>query len=345
MNGIALHFLRVLKAIGLCLFLACVLTSPSRARTLRIAVVPKAVSNAFYAPVQAGCSQAAQALGDVQCVFEGPETSDPRLQDEIIERLVEDGVDGIAIAVINSEFLEKRSMVKASEANIPIVAFDSDFSGETLLRNPGIRDAYIGTDNYMLGYELGMAARTFRPEGGTVCILSGHKSAPGLNLRMRGARAAFAQAPSSGTWIEYERCPLYSQDDPDKALDQLLFIMDRAKAGISPVDTILVLGAWPQQNSQRYQEELTKRKNDLKSGDMVLVVGDTMEGQLALLGQGLAHANVGQSPRAMGEYAVQTLYHIILGNKVETTIHTPIEHCVRAEDSSSVVCTDRLPGQ
>ena len=309
----------------------------AHAKTLRFAVVPKSVNNEYFKPVERGAQDAARALDGVECLFTGPLTADPRLQDDIISKLVDEGIDGIAVSVINSRFLQAHSIAKARKAGIPVVTFDSDFSQAVLLRDPHIRAAYIGTDNYALGHELGMVARHLRPNGGVFCIISGHKTAPGLQRRMRGVLGALANAPG-GAWVEYDRCPLYSQDDPDKALEQLTYMMDMSRKTNLSVDTLIVLGSWPQQDGQKYQDAMRDRQ-DVLADQGIIMVG-TEDEQLDMLASGLAHANVGQSPYSMGKIAVETLFNLARGKSVPEIITTPIKRCV-GTPPAALTCTDR----
>ena len=326
---------RITIVVAVCLLLSQAIDA--WARTLRFAMVPKSMNESFFEPVGRGCRDAAQALGDAQCLFRGPQSADPRLQDDIISNLVDEGVDGIAVSVINSQFLQTHSIAKARKAGIPVVTFDSDFSMAVLLRDPHIREAYIGTDNYKLGRELGMTARHLRPEGGVFCIISGHKTAPGLQLRMRGVLAALASTPGP-VWVEYDRCPLYSHDDPDKALEQLTYIMDISRKTDLSVDTLIVLGDWPQQDERKYREAMLERQ-DVLANQSIVIVG-TDEGQLDMLSSGFTHANVGQSPYSMGKTAVETLYDLVTGKSVPDVITTPIKRCV-GTPPDTFTCTER----
>ncbi|MBU1001523.1 MAG: substrate-binding domain-containing protein [Proteobacteria bacterium] len=328
----------ILLALALCIVLALPLSNTATGKTLRFAIIPKAENNTFYLPAKQGCMDAAKELGDVQCIYEGPETADPRLQDSIISRLIDEGIDGLAVAVIHSEFIENRSIAKARNAGIPVVTFDSDFSQQTLARSKDIRSTYIGTDNYEFGQKLGTLVLKYRPDGGTLCIISGHKSAPGLNDRMRGVRKALA-ASASGKWKEYERCPLFCRDDPNMALEQLLYIFDTGTQDKNKVDTIIILGAWPQQNPDDYRTSMTNRLATLESKQVLVIVGDSLDSQLQLLKQGLAHGNVGQVPYDMGKKAVETLYKIHHGEFVPDVVYTPSRICF-PENTSGITIND-----
>ena len=156
------------------------------AKQYKFAVVPKEENNPFFQASREGCEAAAKELGNVECIFRGPKGVDVRKQDKIIAELVAEGVDGIAIAVAQSAFILDNSMKKALSAGIPIVTYDSDFETDAVTRNPNLRAAYIGTNDFELGKALGEALKAEIPNGGNVIVQSGRSDSPNLNLRVMG---------------------------------------------------------------------------------------------------------------------------------------------------------------
>src|SRR5688572_709206 len=72
---------------------------PAGAKTLRIAVIPKGTSHEFWKSVHAGAKQAAQELGNVEVIWQGPAAeSDVQRQIEIVQGMVLQKVDGIVLA-------------------------------------------------------------------------------------------------------------------------------------------------------------------------------------------------------------------------------------------------------
>lgn len=308
----------------------------------RFAIVPKTIDSEFFREVERGCKDAAQALGQVECVFAGPPTADARAQDRVIAGLVEQGIDGLAVSVINSAMLLPRSFALLRAHGIPVVTIDSDFDPATLGNIPDIRLAYVGSDNFELGWEMGMMARRFRPDGGRICILSGHAMAPNLMERMHGLRAALAgarerrnrdrQGPDHG-WREDERCPMYSDDSPERSHKQLLQMLANFQMSPKKGDTIVVLGIWPQLQADNYRAGMRGYKSALDSKEVVVIVGDTVAQQIRLLSEGLATANVGQSPYRMGYEAIRLLRAYKTGSQhpIPRLLHTPIMRCVSGD--------------
>ena len=95
---------------------------PASAKEWVFAVVPKKASSPFYMEAGRGCQDAAKAIVGVTCIFRGAmKTNDVRRQDNIIARLIEESVDGLAVAVTLSEFLAGYSIDQALKAGIPMV--------------------------------------------------------------------------------------------------------------------------------------------------------------------------------------------------------------------------------
>jgi len=305
---------------------------------LRFAVVPKGVGNEFFLDAKKGCEKAAADLVGVECLYDGSEKSDARAQSGYVKRLIEEGVDGIAIAVIHSEILATRGIQKARESKIPVITFDSDFTEKVRIANPELRSSYVGTDNFQFGWELGEITRQLKPEGGKLCLISGHQSGAGLQKRVNGVRAALAgikdtsrtikRLDGQNGWTEYFRCPFYSNELPDRALSQLLFVLQKNKLEPDLVDTIISVGAWPQQNEGAYRKALEPYKEALDQKQVVVIMGDAMILQRRLLSENLAHANIGQNPFQMGYVAIELLYKLVQGKQVPEIVHTPLIRCL-----------------
>ncbi|WP_411994733.1 substrate-binding domain-containing protein [Agarivorans sp. DSG3-1] len=295
----------------------------------RYLVVPKTVTNPFFDDVEKGCLQAAAEL-DVECIYLGPEEADARYQDQIITQQIEQGVDGISVSVINSRVLTHRSMLLAKQQKVPVVTFDSDFSEQALAQNPTLRYSYIGTDNFQFGFQLGRLTQALKPKGGAFCILTGHKGAANLVERKNGVYAGlgFNSKGNSELWEEHSRCPIHSDDEALRSLNNLDRMVRLHQYEPKLLDAVITVGAWPQTLEFKYTEIISPYQKMLDSKNLLLIFGDTLEVQKRLLAQGLAHGNVGQSPYDMGYQSIYTLHSIHQGNAVEPIIHTKLERCV-----------------
>jgi ribose transport system substrate-binding protein len=286
-------------------------------KKFRFAVIPKNTNSNFFEQVNLGCQKAASELDNVECLYIGEEEANPRYQLKIIEDLITLGIDGIAISVIHSNFLEKNKIFeKLKKANIPFITFDSDLSEDTIKKHPKGRLSYIGTDNFEFGKELGRALLRARPQGGLVCIQSGWESSSNLNERIMGIRSILND---EDIWKESKRCPLYCNDDDDRAMFQI-------KVMLPQIDAFVAVGGWAQYDKE-YKEGIQPFINELIENKKTLIMGDTTQIQIKLISEGLSFYNVGQNPFKMGEESIKTLYKIKTNQEYKKIIYTPLTNC------------------
>jgi ribose transport system substrate-binding protein len=158
----------------------------SGSRKLRIAVIPKALNNPVFNYAKTGAERAAAELGNVEVIWNGPENADEVRQKEIVESLVEEGVDGIAISVLDPDYLTG-AINHAVDEGIPVITWDSDAPNSK-------RAAFYGVDDYGSGEILGREAARLLGGQGTVAIVTSG-AATNLQQRTKGAKAALAHHP------------------------------------------------------------------------------------------------------------------------------------------------------
>lgn len=301
-------------------------------KELKFAVVPKFYS-VFFDQSKTGCIDAAAQIEGVECIYRGPEISSVRLQDQVINQLIDEGIDGIAVAVTQSKYLVDNSLKRAKEAGIPIVTYDSDFDASINDDPKNFRLAYIGTDNFELGKSLGEELKKLRPNGGTLIMQSGRPDSPNLNLRLMGGRSALSgkkyDAPPGKLlnndlgWTEV-REPLFNFDQLSQAVKQMESVM---KGKPVKADSFISVGGWAQNNDALYREMIAPYRGKINDKEVIIVITDTSPEQLTMLKDNLAHINVGQNPYEMGRQAILTLYNIVTKQKYEEIIYTPVTFC------------------
>jgi ribose transport system substrate-binding protein len=270
------------------------------------AVVPKAMNNPFFDLARDGCEARAKELGNVTCMYIGPVEHEATTQAQIIEDLITQGVDGLAISV--SDIAAATTVIdRATEAGIAVITFDSDAPDST-------RTAYVGTDNKLFGQDLGKLLLQVAPEGGTYGMISGGAAAPNLALRVDGVREALA----GSNWTEVPGSPTFSNDDIALAVQQ----MGDLKTANPDIKAIVPVGGWPMFAPDGWKNFVDQYKADVDSGALALVVADTLPQQLELLKEGYAHGLVGQRPYEMGQKAMDTLLAIKNGETVDEIIYT-----------------------
>lgn len=230
-----------------------------------------------------------------------------------IDDFITQGVDGLAISV--SDAAAATTMIdKAVAAGIAVITFDSDAPESK-------RTAYVGTNNKEFGTALGEMLLQVAPNGGTYAMISGGAAAPNLAERVDGVRGALA----GSKWTEVPGSPSFSNDDIALAVQQA---GDFVSAN-TDLKAIVPVGGWPMFAPDGWKNFVEPNKARVDSGDLALVVADTLPVQLELLRDGYAHALVGQRPYEMGEVAMRTLLAIKNGETVDAIIYTGVDRVTK----------------
>jgi ribose transport system substrate-binding protein len=124
-------------------------TSCNRSGRTRIAVIPKATSHLFFVSIHGGVDKAAKD-NNFDILWNGPsEETDHGRQIEIVDAMITQHVDGLAISATDERALAA-PVQKAISAGIPVVVFDSGVNVDGYV-------SFIATDNHAAGCT---AART-----------------------------------------------------------------------------------------------------------------------------------------------------------------------------------------
>ena len=117
-------------------------------KKLKIAVIPKGLSHAFWQTVKKGAEDAGAKM-NADIIWNGPSTEgEVGRQVQIVEDSITQKVDGIVLAPIDRKALVS-AIENAATRKVPLVIFDSD-------ANTDKRLSFVATDNYKGGQ---MAAR------------------------------------------------------------------------------------------------------------------------------------------------------------------------------------------
>ena len=272
---------------------------------LVIAVVPKNLNNPFFDQAKLGCEKAVAEIGadKVECLFTGPpEHGGGDEQVQIVADLIAKGVDGIAVAAANAAAMAS-VMPAAKEAGIPVLTWDTDLLPEA----KEFRVAYIGTHNYDIGVEPrearaeDQAARRDdlhpvgrRRRGQPQRAHAGH---PRHARRRRARRSAGRAARGRERLDRGRRLP---------ALHQRRLPALRAAAGGHARASIRIWMPSSRPAASRSScltptgTPCRQYKDKIASGELALVVADTLPVQIDLMKEGLSAGQVGQRPFEMG---------------------------------------------
>jgi len=92
--------------------------------TLRIALVAKSLGNGFFDAVHKGGDEAARELGDVELIFTGPTTPTAEGQIEVLNALISQHVDAIALSANDPDALVP-TLRRAAQRGIKVISYDS----------------------------------------------------------------------------------------------------------------------------------------------------------------------------------------------------------------------------
>jgi rhamnose transport system substrate-binding protein len=211
-------------------------TTALAATPIRIAMVVKALGIGFFDACRDGGLEAAKELGDCELIYTGPTKTTAEEQIAVIDSLIAQKVDGIAISANDTNALVPVCK-KAMDRGIKVISFDSGVAPEGRIMNLNPSNAkLIGSKCVQ------MMAKTLNNEG-EVAILS-----------------ATAQATNQNTWIgfmkeewakpEYAKMTLvstvYGDDVADKSYREtegLLKAFPNLKGIIAPTSVGIVAAA------------------------------------------------------------------------------------------------------
>ena len=188
--------------------LPMLLRQPARAAVpLRIAIVAKVAGASYFDVCRDGGRDAADDLGDVELVYTGPRKPAVAEQIQVIEALVTQHVDALAIAANNAEALVATTK-KAMKRGIKVLSFDSAIAPDGRIAHVSVpHDDLVGAN------DVRMIAKTLNHEG-NVAILSAAQQAGAQNLWIRKMKEEWAKP-------EYDRMKLagvaYGEDVPEKS--------------------------------------------------------------------------------------------------------------------------------
>jgi ribose transport system substrate-binding protein len=303
-----------MRGVILAALAAAMLAVPAAgAEKLKFAVVPKAMNNPFFDIARDGCIKRAKELGNVECVYRGPIEHEPATQVQIIQDLITQKVDGLAISV--SDVGADTGVIKAAhDAGIHVITFDADAPGSA-------REAYIGTNNKDLGRALGEMLVKAQPRAGNYGMVSGGPAAANLNERLEGVREVVNKAG----WKEVSGSPTYCNDDPALAVQQL----NDLTTAHPDLGAVVPVGGWPLFVPEGYRNFVDSNADRFKSGKLVAVAADTLPSELQLLKNGYVAALVGQRPFEMGEKAMDTLLALHNSKPVQEIIYTGLDRVTK----------------
>lgn len=202
---------------------------------VKIALVVKSLGNGFFDAANKGAQEAAKELGGVEVIYTGPTKATAEAQIEVINSLIAQKVDAIAISANDADALVP-ALKKAMERGITVISWDSGVApeGRQMHLNP--------SDTNLIGETIIKLAADHLPEGGDVAILSASSTATNQNAWIDAAKK---QLPEKFPKINLVSV-VYGDDDSAKSTDEakgLLKSHPNLKAIIAPTTVGVVAAA------------------------------------------------------------------------------------------------------
>lgn len=199
----------------------------------RIALVVKALGIGFFEAANKGAMEAAAELGDVEIIYTGPTDTTAEGQIEVINSLIAQGVDAIAISANDPDAVAP-ALQKAMERGITVISWDSGVApaGRQMHLNP--------SSSALIGNTIIKLAADHMPDGGDVAILSATSTSTNQNTWIAEATKVLPNYPGINLVAT-----VYGDDLADKSYREaqgLMATYPNLKAIIAPT-TVGILAA------------------------------------------------------------------------------------------------------
>jgi ribose transport system substrate-binding protein len=148
---------------------------PAEGERIKVAFVSNN-EHEFWSIAEKGTRKAADELG-VEVLFRRPKGGTAQAQKEIIDDLMNQGVQAIAISVIDP--VNQKDFLNSIADKIPLITQDNDAPDTR-------RKCYIGTDNYEAGKAVGKLVKEAMPDGGDIAIFVGQPDPLNAKQRRQG---------------------------------------------------------------------------------------------------------------------------------------------------------------
>jgi rhamnose transport system substrate-binding protein len=206
--------MKLLKILAATTAVAVLLAAPAYAQT-RIALVVKSLGNGFFDAANKGAQEAAAELGDVEVIYTGPTAATAEAQIEVINSLIAQQVDAIAISANDPDALVP-ALQKAMERGIKVISWDSGVApeGRQLHLNP--------SETALIGETIIKLAADYLPEGGDVAILSASSTATNQNAWIEAAKTALPEKFPNINLVAV----VYGDDDSVKSTNEANGLID-----------------------------------------------------------------------------------------------------------------------
>ncbi|PQP80749.1 sugar ABC transporter substrate-binding protein [Paenibacillus sp. PCH8] len=236
---------------------------------------------------------------NITLAVNAPDEANTEQQIRIMENMIKQNVDGIAISPVDATALTP-VINKAQAAGIPVITFESDAPSSH-------RTAYVGADNYRTGRQFAMTTTKLLNNQGMILVENGLEDMQGLQQRLNG----FIDYISNETAIEILDVK-YNQGNEDRAMDDMENMIHahphfNAIVGLDFVSVSASTLIWKAKGLKRH----------------LIAFGDSPTSENGLL-NGQLSAVISQNEGVWGAKMIETLFLASEGLPVEEFIDTGI---------------------
>jgi ribose transport system substrate-binding protein len=175
------------------------------AKKKKIYYIPIVDIGSYWQPMQEAAVKEAEKLG-YEIIIRTSAPNEAQKNEKhlgFIQEAIDEEADGIAVAAIDPDMFDKK-VREAFREGIPVVTFDGD------IKTKENRLAYIGTDNYQAGVELGKKGAEILKEknitSGKIALVAVNLTQTTMIDRMQGIKDGFNEVMESNsnnfTWLE-----------------------------------------------------------------------------------------------------------------------------------------------
>ncbi|MGH6762481.1 MAG: rhamnose ABC transporter substrate-binding protein [Phyllobacterium sp.] len=286
--------MKLLKTLALGTAMAvAMLATQAHAETIKIGLIAKSLGNGFFEAANKGAQEAAKELGDVEVIYTGPTSTTAEGQIEVINALIAQNVNAIAISANDPDAVIP-ALKKAAQRGIKVISWDSGVApeGRIVHLNPSSNEL-IGRMNLQL-------AANHLPDGkGDFAILSATTTSTNQNIWIDEMKKQLKDFPGLNLVTT-----VYGDDLADKSYREaqgLLTSHPNVKVIVAPT-TVGVLAA-------------SQAVADAKKIGDVYVTGLGLPSEMAgAIKSGATKEFAIWNPIDLGYSATQIAYHLVKGD-------------------------------
>jgi len=227
-------------------------------------------------------AEALAQMYNIRLLVAAPDEANLEQQIRIMESMIRQNVDGIAISPVDADALEP-VINQAINNSIPVICFESDAPDSKRL-------SYIGADNYETGRKLGQSTSKLLNNKGMIIVGTGMSDMLSLKQRLEG----LLDYINEETNIEVLQVK-YNEGKKDTAIEKLEEMINHhphfsAFLSLDSVSSSASILIWKATGMNRY----------------VLSIGKTAESEAAIH-NGQIHTIISQNEHKWGEAIIETL--------------------------------------